>query len=467
MSEEVKKEKQEVNPVFEKADTELNKAIFSFMSDRLSFWALLALSMQRTPMPGLGTITTKLEGSLIKLVYDPEFVCSLDKLTLQEYILHECTHLVYRHAFRFAESKTVIDLGTPSSKAKTVSLENAKTPIKAADVAADIAVHWVLDEIGTKYARHCISEDDLNIDYMNRYRYSRNEITSEDLEAELIKKFATVTMPPNGGGAAGVVQPGSGQESGQEGDQPDPSMKPTDVNGKKINQHQIPTYKNEFEKRMGQRGVERAILRAKEQDKGQSRLPGMVENELERMQEPAKIDWRAVLANYVAVSIPAQSHKTWSRLNRRFPYLLKGKRKVPAPLIGVAMDTSGSVSDDELKAFLNEIDYLRKLHKAEMCIVQCDSAIEKVQRLKPKDRMPNYIAGRGGTEYIPALKFFDKEKKRPDVVVFFTDLEVCDSDIPDEPRNYKIIWVGTNKDRCEYYQEKGKYGKFIPLDLDD
>jgi len=464
MSEEVKQVKK-VDPAIEESDTALNKAIFAFMSDRLSFWALLALAMQRTPKKGTNCITTEIAGSIIKLVYDPDLVCKMDKVTLQGYILHECIHLVYRHAWRFSESKTVIDLGTPKSKAATVPLEKAKMPFKSSDVASDIAVYWVLDNIGSKYAKNCISEDDIpNLD-LDRYSYSkRSELSSEDIEATLLSKFATVVMPPQNSAAVAVAAPSGGNGEGDgEGEQDQPG----NLNGKTVNKHKTPTYSNEFEKRMGQRGVERAILQAKEQDKGQSHLPGQIEEELERMQEPAKIDWRAVLANYVAAAIPTVSNKTWSRLNRRFPYLLKGKKKVPTPLIGVAMDTSGSVSDEEIKAFLNEIDYIRRLHKAEMCIIQCDSQIANEIRLKPKDKLPNKAYGRGGTEYIPALEFFDKEKKRPDVVVFFTDLEVCDSDIPSDPRAYKIIWVGTNKDRCEYFQEKGKYGKFIPLDLDE
>ena len=77
------------------------------------------------------------------------------------------------------------------------------------------------------------------------------------------------------------------------------------------------------------------------------------------------------------------------------------------------------------------------------------------------------MSGRGGTEFIPALKYFDKAKRKPDVVVFFTDLCVGDEDVPDEPRNYKIIWVSVDKQQCEHFASLGKYGTFIHLEVDE
>lgn len=457
--------------LIEKADTELNKVIFTMMSSGNSFWSLLALNMTRFPKPGCMTITTDITPAGLRLVYDPEMVCNLEQKQLREYIIHECAHLVFRHAWRFAESKTIVDLGTPASKAKQVPLDKAKIPVRAADVASDICVSWVIEDVLNTRTKTCVTEDDIG--WSAGYRWNRDKITSEDIEQEVLTRFATVIVPQQGQGQ-GQGQGDQSNDQGQGQGNADGDGKgngqgdgPVKFNGKNINNHKTPEYRNDFERKMGQKAVERAVLRAKDQAKGQGHLPGMISEELELMQAPAKIDWRAVLANYVAAAIPTVSNKTWSRLNRRFPYLLKGKKKTPTPTIGVAMDTSGSVSDEEIKTFINEIDYLRKLHKAEMTIVHCDSKIENVMRVKPKDRIPGKVYGRGGTEFIPALEFFDKEKKKPDVLVFFTDLEVCDSDIPNEPRAYKIIWVGTNEDRCEYFEDKGKYGKFIPLKIDE
>ena len=81
--------------------------------------------------------------------------------------------------------------------------------------------------------------------------------------------------------------------------------------------------------------------------------------------------------------------------------------------------------------------------------------------------MPKTISGRGGTEFYPALDFMAKAKRKPDVVVFFTDLAVCDSDVPDKPYSYNLIWVGTAEAQVEHFQKLGKYGVFIYMNPEE
>ena len=181
--------------------------------------------------------------------------------------------------------------------------------------------------------------------------------------------------------------------------------------------------------------------------------------------KPPRKDWRAMLSEFVKCSLPKDSTRTWARINRRHPYLIKGKKPRRVPLIGVAMDTSGSVSDTALKAFLEEINHIRKLYDSDIDIVQCDCVISDVVHVKAKQRMPTYVSGRGGTEFTQPWNGLIKQNVNPMSSCFFTDLEVGDADVPDTQRSYNILWVSVNETMCERFQSMGKYGKFIYMDV--
>ena len=53
--------------------------------------------------------------------------------------------------------------------------------------------------------------------------------------------------------------------------------------------------------------------------------------------------------------------------------------------IMVAVDTSGSVSDDELKYFFNEVFNIIKDFNFSLRIVECDSSINNVYTIKSKN----------------------------------------------------------------------------------
>ncbi len=469
------------------ADEKLNKVILGFFMDDKEFWTLLATQYKRIPVEGIKTVTTRITEKGIELLYDPELILKAKTDQIKYYIIHESLHLIYRHAYRFAVSTDVVDLATLKSKVPVT--KEPKSPIKSADIAADLIVNRDLSDIlGDRIvAEYGVTVDDLpDLGYENTcreyyYRKDRKSmfnVQSEDLEQEVINTYTEVQMPKQGGQAMpGEGQgggEGEGQGQGKEGDGEDQKegegegSSTSTVKGKKVNKHMSVDVKNPLQKQLGQHFVEEMIKQAAKQvgSKGQGHLPSSVQAELEALFNPPKKDWRKILANYVEASIPAQSTKTWANLHRVYPYLRKGKKKRRVPLIGLVQDTSGSVSDAAIAAFYREIDSIRKILKTDIELVQCDAEISDTRIISYKEKLTWSVSGRGGTEFLPALEYFDKAKRRPDVVVFFTDLQVSDSDVPADPRAYKIIWVSVDKDMCDHFAGLGKYGTFIHLDVD-
>lgn len=453
---------------YETIDNKLVKALFSFQYDEEPFWTLLALRMKRVPIDDLGTIDVVVNPRNVSLRYDPAIVDKAEMSKLRYHLVHECLHLIYRHMFRFAGSKDVIDIA--SLKKDVPTTDKPKQPIKAADLAADLIANRDTFQLYRDFEKYGVTQNDVPNFSISNW----SNCSSEDVEKYLIDTYTAVVQPQSNQGSGEGSGEGDGNSQGQGDESQDDTQgnKPTSVGGKDVNSHKPGTTKqdDDLTKRIKQGFVEQMVSKAANLAggvRGKGSLPSALKEELELLQRPPRKDWKALLAEYVKGSIPRDSIRTWSRINRRHPYLIKGRKPKRIPLIGVAMDTSGSVSDKELQAFLEEINHIRKVHGSDLDIVQCDCVISDVIHVKAKGKMPAYVSGRGGTEFVPALEWFDKAKRKPDVVVFFTDLCVGDNDVPKEPRSYNIIWVGTNTTQVEHFEQLGKYGKFIAMEVEE
>ena len=119
----------------------------------------------------------------------------------------------------------------------------------------------------------------------------------------------------------------------------------------------------------------------------------------------------------------------------------------------VGIDTSGSVCDDELKEFINEIHHLYKAG-VDITIAQCDSSMQSVKKYDGKFELA--VAGRGGTRFEPVLELFN-EKKEFTSLIYFTDGEAWTDVKPRKP----VLWVLS--ERSSYNDELP--GRQIRLEL--
>ena len=86
----------------------------------------------------------------------------------------------------------------------------------------------------------------------------------------------------------------------------------------------------------------------------------------------------------------------------------------------VAVDTSGSVSTNELKEFLNEINHISRTG-TDVTIVQCDTAISHIGKF---DRKQDFkIHGRGGTSFDPVTDYYDENYRKYNCLIYLTDGE--------------------------------------------
>jgi predicted metal-dependent peptidase len=155
-------------------------------------------------------------------------------------------------------------------------------------------------------------------------------------------------------------------------------------------------------------------------EKSQGHIPGEISSILERIRyvEPQKFDWKRYLRMFVGNSAKTYTKKTRRKRNKRFDDNPAIKVKTRNHIL-VGIDTSGSVNNDELNEFMNELWHIQKTGN-EITVAQCDTEIVYVGKINLNKDIK--IHGRGGTSFQPVVDLFNEEKKYT-TLIYFTDGE--------------------------------------------
>tara|TARA_R110000764_G_scaffold180826_8_gene266870 strand:- start:1792 stop:2757 length:966 start_codon:yes stop_codon:yes gene_type:complete len=210
----------------------------------------------------------------------------------------------------------------------------------------------------------------------------------------------------------------------------------------------------EAEKKLIEKQVQRVMSEAKEQTlKKRGFVPGEISG-LIKLDEviPPKFNWKAYIRRFTGISTKIFTRKVRRKENKRYSDNPGLKIKMRQNML-VGIDTSGSVCDDELKEFINEIHHLYKAG-VDITIAQCDSSMQSVKKYDGKFELE--VAGRGGTRFEPVLELFN-EKKEFTSLIYFTDGEAWTDVKPRKP----VLWVLS--ERSSYNDELP--GRQIRLEL--
>jgi len=209
----------------------------------------------------------------------------------------------------------------------------------------------------------------------------------------------------------------------------------------------------EASKKLIQKQVEHQLKEAAETTQKKSgSIPGELADLINRLfhVEPPKFNWKAYMRRFIGNSTISYTKKLRRKYNKRYsgnPGLkIKFKNHI---LVGV--DTSGSVCNEELKEFYNELHHMHKTgHK--ITVIQCDTNINSIEEFNPRKDWE--IKGRGGTEFQPVIDHYN-EHGRYTALIYLTDGEAC-SPI-DCPKN--TLWVLSSTS----YENNTLPGKVIKL----
>lgn len=194
---------------------------------------------------------------------------------------------------------------------------------------------------------------------------------------------------------------------------------------------------DEATKRVVRNQVQHVLTEIKEQIiRSRGVIPGEMASLLESLEnaEPPKFDWKSYLRRFAGGSIKVYTKKTRRKYNKRYednPGLkIKHKKHIL-----VAIDTSGSVSDDELKEFMHEIYHIHKTG-ADVTVIHADTAIQKIEPFKVNDNFKVY--GRGGTSFDPVVEYYNENVNKYTCLIYATDGE---APAPEENPKGRVLWV--------------------------
>lgn len=168
--------------------------------------------------------------------------------------------------------------------------------------------------------------------------------------------------------------------------------------------------------------VVRARIQSKMSNDKPGTIPGDIELLLDKILNP-KLPWQRILQKYLQKF--NKSDYSFRRPNRRF----FPKHHLPSLWgeslidLAVAVDISGSVSDEEFNRFVSEIaGILRMMMPEKITLIQFDTNLKSVDVVKNVLELVNVpFTGRGGTKIQPVMEWC--EKNNPQCLMVFTDGE--------------------------------------------
>ena len=348
------------------------------------FYGLFLLGLSKVIDKSVETACVRKRGINCELVINPEYWETQDNIQQLNLIQHEIYHIVFQHMFM-----------TPFFKNHEVL-----------NVAADCEVNSYLQNLDDTWIVPSMFNAEPKLGTKTYY--------------DIIISQTPPLIPQGGGGDNG--------SNGLPNTKDDHSSW-----GKEFQEC------SDAEKQLIQNQINSQIKTAAEQTiKMRGTIPAEMQAIVDELfkPKPRVFDWKAYFRRMLGSIYDINIKKTRRKESIRFPGAagIKHKKKVS---ILVAVDTSGSVNDEELKDFFSEITYIYKAG-ARITILECDAAISANYEYTGK--WTGKVHGRGGTDFQPVIDYYRKNMKDYAALVYFTDGECS---IPNNvPRD--TIWVITS-----------------------
>lgn len=341
------------------------------------FFATLALRLKQKANWDAETAQT--DGKVLE--YNPEYVMSLSPEQRRGLVAHEVMHNAMSHPSRRGSR----DLGR-------------------FNIACDLAINPVLEEAGMQLPPGGL--------FPGRGQYEKLPV---GLSAE--EYFARL---PEEQGQEGD---GQGKEGGNGGNDPGKCGGVVDTG-------------DNAQQQASEAGWKVAVAQAANVAKGRGELPGGLARMVGDLLEP-KVPWQEVLREFISRALTSRDDYSWSAPNRRFiaqGLYLPSLRSESLGEVVVAIDTSGSIGEAELKTFGGELNGILECRPCKVHVVYCDARVRRVDEWEPSDG-PLVLepVGGGGTSHRPVWDWLAEHDIDPAAVVCLTDGYTSFGDDPGVP----------------------------------
>jgi len=373
------------SPVFSTLPTYTGPPLDEVALQAARLWVLhtrpyYAAALLRCPIVVSGEILTLAVDSAWRIYINPTYANSLKVSRLAAALIHEINHLIRNH----------------HSRANSCHAHSERE-LFLWNLAGDAEIN---DDL---------AEDKLDVDHKNWIFPARldqkNDLTAEIYYRNIKKQSGASPAPlqdPNcGSGAGGRSVPGE--------------LNAGDNSAAGV---------SEVEAKVIRRAVATAVG---EHSTTHGNVPGALQRWARQELEP-KVDWRRVLAAQLRASVAVITEGTdytymrFSRRSSAVPDIRLAGMFRNLPKVAVVVDTSGSMSPQDLDQVLSETQgILRSCGVAEdsITLLMVDTEVTVTKKI---DRLPDKLTySRGGTDMRVGIKAATQLMPRPDLVIVLTD----------------------------------------------
>ena len=358
------------------AEQRLNKAVVAIMGHP-RYIALSGLLMvgERGVREDIPTACTNGRDEY----YGRGFVDSINDKQLRFVVLHECYHKMYKH------------LTTWQHLYKKCAL----TANRACDYVINLQI---LDECDDGFV-----EGIEGMCYDDKYR-----------GWDTLNVFDNIYKQQQQDGGSG------GNESGDGGGQPHSSQQPFDEHDWEGAKEMTEEEKDQLAKDIDD-AIRQGAITAGKMGTGGDRL-------VADLLEP-QVDWREVLREFITDTCTGSDYATYNRPNRRLlhtgVYFPSGITEQVDELV-LAIDTSGSIGQRELTAFLSEIKGIcDTVHPKSVRVIYWDTEVcaEEVYSMEQLDTLTQSTKpkGGGGTDVTCVTRYMAENSIKPQATIILTD----------------------------------------------
>lgn len=286
---------------------------------------------------------------------------------------HEVLHLVMEHLVRMGD--------------RNPTLWN---------VCADLAVNELIRD-------DMLPPDALTVDALRRFGLYLPPRAAAEIYYELLEQshIDFVAVPGPDGGDCGIIRVSANGSSGTSGTF-------------RIYDKHVHGSGDDFSGELTGELVRQIIERAA---KTCGRMPAGLEEYINALQTK-KLDWRRILFRYLAGRGRMLYAPSYTRESKRFDDYPGRRKKIGAKAL-VAIDTSGSMTNETLGQVLSHLLQIKKVSGTQIWVVWGDTRREGGPLPIEKVRNCINIKGRGGTDLCWPFEIADR--MRIDTVVYFTD----------------------------------------------
>ena len=393
----------------------VNKVNLSLMEDNENFYGYFLFQMDREIRFDISSATSvNFKGAKYVMYFNPIIFLELNMKQMETTIKHEILHVISQHLIRAKELK---------GKYSTLAL----------NISMDVVVNQYLDYLPP----YSITLEYINNKYdMKLEPYKTFEYYLEKVQTELDL-----------------------QEENDEGEEVD-SNENVIVDFDPERTHDMWEESDEVDEKTLNEFTEK-FANSAQKGKNPNYIDAMIKSLKNRNGE---LPWNLFLKKLMG-TIEANKKKTVTRRNRRQPSRLdlRGELRGHKAEIAVAIDISGSISDEEFKQAIKEVLAIVKSHNQEITIIECDKEIRRAYKVKSPRDVQERIATGGGTKFSPVFEYANN--KKINLLIYFTDgkgeekLEVI-------PRGYKTLWVISGRgDKLSLRESFGVVKKLKKVDI--